>query len=38
MSLPILQTLVRRAAPAVLTMAMFALVVAFAAVGAVGVA
>jgi hypothetical protein len=38
MTLSSLQGLVRRTAPAVLTTAMFALVVAFAAVGVVGVA
>ena len=37
MNLSILQGLVQRAAPAVLTTAMFGLVVAFAAVGVVGV-
>lgn len=37
MTFPILQRLVQRLAPAVLTTAMFGLVVAFAAVGVVGV-
>lgn len=38
MTFPLIQRLIQRAAPAVLTTAMFGLVVAFAAVGVVGVA
>lgn len=38
MTFPSIQRLLQRAAPAVLTTAMFGLVVAFAAVGVVGVA